>query len=220
MDGDRCCSAVAPDEEKNVFAVYGLSGPIFQGTFEGLKDVAGIHRGSAVRPIAEGEPAPVFNAPAAQAVSAYREMLRSDPERGPLYHAYQIMQRQIVSVTSSDPVERAFRILLERRIHQAPVLDPTHRLVGIVSERDLLTVVNVEDGRVRDVLARKVSDVMTTPVVSADPITDIRRIAWVMLEHQVDGVPIVNETQALVGFVSRSDILRAIITDPPLSLWR
>ena len=62
--------------------------------------------------------------------------------------------------------------------------------------------------RVRDVLARKVSDVMTTPVVSADPVTDIRRIAWVMLEHQVDGVPIVNETQVLVGFVSRSDILR------------
>ena len=60
----------------------------------------------------------------------------------------------------------------------------------------------------------------TTPVVSADPITDIRRIAWVMLEHQVDGVPIVNEMQVLVGFVSRSDILRAIITDPPLSLWR
>lgn len=66
-------------------------------------------------------------------------------------------------------------------------------------------MLNVEEGRVRDALAKRVSsDVMMTPVVSADPITDIRRIAWVMLEHQVDGVPIVNETQALVGFVSRA----------------
>ena len=203
-----------------MFSVYGLSGPIYQGTFEGLKEVAGVYRGTPVRPIDQDEPPPVFSVPAAQAVSAYREMLRSDPERGPLYHAYQIMQRQIVSVTSTDAVERAWRILLERRVYQAPVLDPTYRLVGIVSERDLLTVLNVEEGRVRDALARQVSDVMTTPVVSADPITDIRRIAWVMLEHQVDGVPIVNDTQALVGFVSRSDILRAIITDPPLSLWR
>ncbi|WP_300453510.1 CBS domain-containing protein [Accumulibacter sp.] len=203
-----------------MFAVYGLSGPIYHGTFEGLDQVAGVHRGTAVRPIAEQEPAPLFSAPAAQAVSAYRAMLRGDPDRGPLYHAYQIMQRQIVSLTSTDAVEHAWRVLLERRIHQAPVLDPGYRLVGIVSERDLLTVLNVEEGRVRDVLARQVSDVMTTPVVSADPITDIRRIAWVMLEYQVDGVPIVNDAQLLVGFVSRSDILRAIITDPPLSLWR
>ena len=48
----------------------------------------------------------------------------------------------------------------------------------------------------------------------------MRRIAQVMLEHQVDGVPIINETEALVGFVSRSDIVRAIVADPPLSLWR
>jgi CBS domain-containing protein len=117
-------------------------------------------------------------------VSAYREMLRSDPDRGPLYHAYQIMQRQIVSVTSTDAVERAWRILLERRIHQAPVLDPTYRLVGIVSERDLLTVLNVEEGRVRDVLTKRVSDVMTHAgrhAPTRSPTSDGLR--WVMLEH-------------------------------------
>ena len=57
-------------------------------------------------------------------------------------------------------------------------------------------------------------------LVAASPITDIRRIARVMLDRDVDGVPIVNETGALVGFVSRSDILRAVVTDPPLSIWR
>ena len=81
-------------------------------------------------------------------------------------------------------------------------------------------MLNDDAGRVRDVLARKVADVMSSPVVCAHPITDIRRIAHVLLEHQVDGVPIINETEALVGFVSRSDIVRAIVADPPLSLWR
>lgn len=61
---------------------------------------------------------------------------------------------------------------------------------------------------------------MTTPVVAANPLTDIRRIARVMLDRDVDGVPIVNETGVLLGFVSRSDILRAVVTDPPLSMWR
>lgn len=203
-----------------MFSVYGLSGPIFRGTFERFKELPGVLHSRAIRPIAGDEPRLPFNAPTAQALGAYREMLRAEPDRGPLYHAYQIMQRQVVSVSSRDAVERAWRLLLERHIHQAPVLDPGYQLVGIVSERDLLTALNVDEGGARDVLARQVSDVMSTPVVSADPVTDIRRIAEVMLEHQIDGVPIVNESAALVGFVSRSDILRAIITDPPLSLWR
>ena len=61
---------------------------------------------------------------------------------------------------------------------------------------------------------------MTTPVVSTAPITDIRRIAAVMRDHGVDGVPITNEKGRLVGFVSRGDILLAVAIDPPLSLWR
>ena len=74
-------------------------------------------------------------------------------------------------------------------------------------------------GQLRDVLFKRVSDVMTTPVVAATPLTDIRRIARVMLERNVDGVPIVNDSGGLQGFVSRSDILNAIVTDPPLSMW-
>lgn len=83
-----------------------------------------------------------------------------------------------------------------------------------------MTTLNVDNGEVRDVLRKQVSDVMTTPVVAASPLTDIRRIARVMLERNVDGVPIVNDAGALLGFVSRSDILNAVVTDPPLSMWR
>ena len=203
-----------------MFAVYGLSGPIFRGTFERLGEVAAVARSRPVQPVAGEEARAASGTPSAQAISAYRQMLRVDGDRGPLYHAYQIMQRPVVSLSSEDAVERAWRLLLARRIHQAPVLDAGHRLVGIVSERDLLTTLNLDADGPRDIMARQVGDVMTTPVVTADPVTDIRRIAQVMLEHGVDGVPIVNESDALVGFVSRSDVLRAVITDPPLSLWR
>ena len=126
----------------------------------------------------------------------------------------------MITVRASDDVARAWRVLVEHQIHQAPVLDATGRLVGIVGERDLLTTFNIDDGQLRDVLFKRVSDVMSTPVVAAAPITDIRRIARVMLDRQVDGVPVVNDSGALLGFISRSDILKAVITDPPLSIWR
>jgi CBS domain-containing protein len=147
-------------------------------------------------------------------------MLPKELERGPLIHANQIMQTRVITLNADDEVANAWHILVGNQIHQAPVLDAGQRLTGIVSERNLLTTLNIADGKVRDVLLKKVRDVMTTPVVAASPLTDIRRIARVMLDRDVDGVPITSESGALVGFISRSDILRAVVTDPPLSIWR
>ena len=130
------------------------------------------------------------------------------------------MQTRVITLNADDEVANAWHILVGNQIHQAPVLDAGQRLTGIVSERNLLTTLNIADGKVRDVLLKRVQDVMTTPVVAASPLTDIRRIARVMLDRDVDGVPITSESGALVGFISRSDILRAVVTDPPLSIWR
>jgi len=214
-----------------MFSLYGISGPIFQGTLEDLgrsppvwrrRPVAAVRRIGEQLEVAPGQVAlaAATTANAREAVEAYKAMLPEDLERGPLYHADQIMQRQVITVTAGDDVAHAWRVLVDHQIHQAPVLDAGQRLVGIVSERNLLTTLNVDNGQVRDVLNKRVGDVMTTPVVAASPLTDIRRIARAMLEHNVDGVPIVSDGGALLGFVSRSDILNAVVTDPPLSMWR
>lgn len=226
-----------------MFAVYGISGPIFQGTLEDLGPLPPITRRgltTAIRRVGDDNARRRFvhletptstgleNAGAVgevsgtgeQAISAYQEMLPQSLERGPLYHANQIMQTEVITVYGSDDVARAWRLLVDHQIHQAPVLDSSERLVGIVSDRNLLTSLNVDAGEVRDVLSRRVADVMSTPVVAATPTTDIRRIAQVMLERLVDGVPIVGDGGTLLGFVSRSDILQAVVADPPLSVWR
>lgn len=207
-----------------MFSLYGISGQVFSGTLEAMSRVRQARRIAHVRPIAEdGEEFGTDEtrlAPRDDAIHAYRQVLNDDLERGPLYHAAQVMTAPVITLASSDAVARAWYILRERRIHQTPVVDTENRLVGIVSERDLLTTIDIDGDRVIATLHRKVGDVMTTPVVAATPVTDIRRIAAVMLEQGVDGVPITNEAGHLVGFVSRSDILRAVVTDPPLSLWR
>lgn len=214
-----------------MFSIYGISGPLFQGSLENLKLLPPVARRvpvNAPRRIASSletnvnaeQITSVRSHAGGPALEAYQAMLPQDLDRGPLYHAHQIMQPNVISVNAGDDVAHAWQVLVEHQIHQAPVLDTGLRLVGIVSERNLLTTLNVDDGLVRDVLFKHVRDVMTTPVVAASPVTDIRRIARVMLDRDVDGVPIVNDTGLLVGFVSRSDILRAVVTDPPLSTWR
>jgi CBS-domain-containing membrane protein len=207
-----------------MFSIYGMSGPVFSGTLEELKQVRQLHSLRGVRPIAsEGEEPGVATGaspPREEAIHAYQEMLHHDQERGPLYRAEQIMQRQVITVAANADVAQAWRTLRDHHIHQAPVQDETARLIGVVSERNLLTALNIDDGRIIDSLSRQVSDVMTTPVVTAAPLTDIRLIATLMLDQDVDGVPIVDDNGHLIGFVSRSDILRAVVADPPLSLWR
>jgi CBS domain-containing protein len=209
-----------------MFGIYGVGGPIFNGRLEELPAIRAVTRRAPVPPIGtagnelgeiEALPQPPLD-PAGAA--AYRRMLHIDEERGPLVHARQIMSTGVITVLDRDDVVRAWRTLTGNRIHQAPVLNGRGGLVGIVSERDLLTSLNLDHDEVRDALTRRVADVMTSPVVAADPLTDIRRIARAMLERDVDGVPIVDAGQTLVGFISRSDVLRAVVTDPPLSLWR
>ena len=213
-----------------MFAIYGVSGPVFQGTLEALNRLPPVARRSPVTPAqrisdnVEIESATARGAGAnrlgAQAIEAYKSMLPEDLDRGPLYHADQIMTPNVIAVRARDEVAHAWRTLTSHMIHQTPVLDDSGQLVGLVSERNLLTAFNVDGGEIRDVRLKRVGDVMTTPVVAASPVTDIRRIARVKLDRDVDGVPIVSEAGVLLGFVSRSDILRAVVTDPPLSIWR
>lgn len=204
-----------------MFSIYGVEGRVFYGPLETMPRVRPADSAQAVMPLHPDEPSalPLVGSFAGHsAAKAYQET--HDLDRGPLYQAAQIMRRPVVAVGEQDAVESAWRLLRDRRIHQAPVLDANRHLVGIVSERDLLTAINIDERGRLDVLDRQVGDVMTSPVVAALPETDIRRIAQVMLQHGVDGVPVVNEAEALIGFISRSDILRAVVTDPPLSLWR
>ena len=210
-----------------MFSIYGISGPVFSGTLEEMNRVRALAKAQAARGIAREDDHPGVDAmlpsasgPREEAVRAYRAMLPRDLERGPLYHADQIMQRQVVTVAASDDVAHAWMSLQQHHIRQAPVLDDDAQLVGIVSERDLLKAINIDAGKIVESLSRRVREVMTTPVVAAAPVTDIRRIANAMLNDGTDGVPIMNESGRLVGFVSRSDILRTVVTDPPLSLWR
>jgi CBS domain-containing protein len=60
---------------------------------------------------------------------------------------------------------------------------------------------------------------MWTPVPAAEPGTDLRRVAALLLETGLPGVPVIDEAGRIVGFVSRTDLLRALATDPPLDLW-
>jgi CBS domain-containing protein len=211
-----------------MFAQYGVSGQVFRGTLEEMQRVKGMARVRSAHPQdREDDSWQVHNlqttapgAPSEKAVQAYRAMLPREIERGPLYHAGQIMQRKVICIQVNDDVEQAWRTLRSHNIKQAPVLDDAAHLVGMIGEHDLLIALHLDTGKGVELLGRRVGDVMRTPVITAEAVTDIRRIATAMLANNLDGVPVTADLGRLVGYVSRTDILRAVVADPPLSLWR
>jgi acetoin utilization protein AcuB len=210
-----------------MFSLYGLSGPDFRGTLEQLSELPGVTLSRRVRAIGqEGEAGSSFTRLHRQpqgghetAAQPYQDMLELEQERGPIYQASQIMTREVLVLHAETSAPAAWRTLLGRGLHLAPVQDAGNNVVGLVTERELLTTFNLERKESRSPLVRLVGEVMISPAVCVDPDTDIRRIARAMLEFDLPAVPVVNDARKLLGLVSRGDILRAVSAEPPLSLW-
>jgi len=133
-------------------------------------------------------------------------------------------------VTTIDPdaaVNEAAQLMIERRVSALPVVDRNERLVGIVSEGDLLHRIEAGTERQRswwlqafvhdDTLAseyikshsRKVSDVMTREVITASPTMPLHEVAALMEKSAIRRLPVLENGQ-LVGIVSRANLLQAV----------
>ena len=137
----------------------------------------------------------------------------------------------VVTVPPSMPISSLARLLADRGISSAPVTTPEGKLLGIVTEADLLRrLAGREDApvgwlrsRFRDVDKQAESfarthgmvaqDVMTKDVLTVAPDATAERCAQLMEEHGIKRLPVVSEGR-LVGMVSRADLLRAIFEPP------
>jgi acetoin utilization protein AcuB len=124
------------------------------------------------------------------------------------------MTREVFVVAPGDTIGDALSVARTQRIRHLPVVD-AGRLVGIVTERDLRTaappVWAVQGEEVRAALATKhVGDVMGTNVITASPQTPIEDAAKLLYENRIGCLPIM-EGEALVGILTESDLLRALV---------
>jgi CBS domain-containing protein len=141
--------------------------------------------------------------------------------------AADVMVTNVIAVGPDASVQDVARILLSSRISGVPVVGADGKLLGIVSEGDLMHRFEAGTGRKRpwwlailtgrEVLAsefvrehsRKVTDVMTRQVVTATPDTPLANIANLLEKNAIKRVPIV-ENGKVVGVVSRANLLQAL----------
>ncbi|TDD94243.1 CBS domain-containing protein [Actinomadura rubrisoli] len=127
------------------------------------------------------------------------------------------MTSPVVTIPPSATVRQAIRVLDEHDITALPVVEGTGRLVGIVSEMDLLRGEFDADPRAfarplpssRTPTPRRVADVMTRDVRTVRPGADVAELAETMMSTRVKSVPVV-DGHDVVGIVGRRDLIAVL----------
>lgn len=143
--------------------------------------------------------------------------------------AKDIMTRNVITISPEIDLKEAATVFVEHNISGAPVVDRNNRLVGILTEGDLVKQqkplqkplylmfldsafpINYKNmkSEVEALTATTVSELMTPYPLTLPEYADISEVAQLMLTKQVNRIPIVNEEDELLGIVTRQDIIRA-----------
>ncbi len=154
---------------------------------------------------------------------AYAKAQGLDQPREKVVYAEQIMSKNVETLLPNTPIPVALKKIRERRYRHFPIVDDKGVLKGIVSDRSLLAYVadkksaSWEDSW--DDTSAPVSSILARKVLTARPSTSIREIARILFEEHIGAMPILDENEKLVGMITRSDILRAIIQNAPMQFW-
>jgi len=140
----------------------------------------------------------------------------------------EIMATDVVTVRRDTSVNDIARLMSERDISGIPVVDDAHRVVGIVTELDMIVrntrlempaFIQILDGRIpletpghyrkrlQHMLGTHAADIMTAEVVAIGPDDTVEDLAELMVKRRFNPVPVV-ENGVLVGIVSRADLIR------------
>lgn len=146
--------------------------------------------------------------------------------------ARDIMNREVVTVTKDTTIQEVARMLTEHKISGVPVVDDDRRVLGIVSEGDLIYqdkklhkpafieilggVIYLENPqRLGDELmkmtAAKAGQIMTTKIHAVREDTPVAEIASLMVDRRINRVPVLDGNGRLAGIVSRQDIVRSLL---------
>ena len=145
--------------------------------------------------------------------------------------AKELMTDNVIAVTPDTEVRELAKILSENRISGAPVLDGQGKIMGVVTESDLIfqskrvhipTAVTILDAfffledpdnmekEMKKMAGTKVVDIYSTNIITVHQDAGLDEIATLMAEKNIHTLPVVNDEQKLVGVIGKTDIIRVI----------
>ena len=110
-----------------------------------------------------------------------------------------VMTPEVVTVAPDTPCQKVVDTLVEARVSGAPVVDRSGRVVGVITEADLLR---------REAPASVAADLTNAPAVMVGPQVSAASAIAILTQKRIKRLPVVDENGHLMGIVSRRDLLR------------
>lgn len=149
--------------------------------------------------------------------------------------AQEIMTQDVVSLRQEDNVLEGLRLLFKMNISGLPVMDANARLVGMFTEKDVLSRLlpsyiekvgrfiyeenpKSTKRKFTELSHVTVGQIMRKEIVTTNPETTLCEVARLMLTQRARRVPVVDKTGKMVGIIARCDILKALACEAELDL--
>lgn len=139
--------------------------------------------------------------------------------------AAEIMTTDVVTVAPGTPVAEVAAAMGRRGVSGVPVVDAGQKVVGVISEKDFLTRMGVQDPKnfmslvanclltkgcvALPIKAARAADIMNSPAVTVAPDTPVKDIALLLTQKGINRVPVTGPDGRLLGLVSREDVVQA-----------
>lgn len=126
------------------------------------------------------------------------------------------MSKHPITITADVHIDEALKMMRDNKVRRLPVVDKDGRLVGIVSEMDLLyaspsPATSLSVYEIHYLMARiTVQDVMTKDVISAEEDTPLEEAARIMVDNKIGGLPVVRDGK-LVGIITETDLFKIFL---------
>ncbi|MCP4595098.1 CBS domain-containing protein [Neptuniibacter sp.] len=206
-----------------MFSIYEYDGRVFRDTLEELYKVYPVGGTSASRGIellkdTAPDPTQTSYIPNSSALEAYRSLIHASPKEE-LHHAYEIMQKADTVLEEGATIYSALNSLNACGLDTIPIVNNEQRIVGLFSYKKVINELVLVDAEEINLKITTLKFLQNEKVITAEPVTSIRRIADVMFRFDLAIMPIIDSFQNLVGIVTLKDIAGAIANEPPLSVW-
>lgn len=146
--------------------------------------------------------------------------------------AKDIMMQDVIFIRKENKLDEIISVLMQNHISGVPVIDQDKHLVGMVTEKDLVTkekglnissymefmasILFIDGNKLANVSKKKIQtltaqEVMSTPVYAVHLEATIEEIVSLMMNRHINRIPVVDKESKLVGIIGRSDLLPILI---------
>lgn len=146
--------------------------------------------------------------------------------------AKDVMIKDVIFIKKDDKLDEIISVLMKNHVSGVPVIDKDNHLVGMVTEKDLMTKekgLNISsymefmasilfiDGKLAEDISKHqvgtltAADVMSTPVYAVHLEATIEEIVSLMMNRHINRIPVIDKENKLVGIIGRNDLLPILI---------